>query len=32
VIRWQNFTGKQATAEAGVPFDEVAVQRQAKAA
>jgi DNA modification methylase len=32
VTRWQNFTGKQATDEAGVPFDEVAAQRQAKAA
>jgi DNA modification methylase len=32
VTRWQNFTGKQATDEAGVPFGEVAAQRQAKAA
>lgn len=32
VTRWQNFTGNQATDEAGAPFDEVAAQRRAKAA
>lgn len=32
VLRWQAFTGKQATDEAGRLFDEVAAERQPKAA
>lgn len=32
VLRWQAFTGKQATDEAGRPFDEIAADRGRKAA